>query len=56
MIEAVEIINFQPHENTVLEFAPGVNVIKGQSRSGKSSIIRSLEWLFFIKKVIASIA
>ena len=47
MIDAIELENFQSHQQTILEFDPGVNVIKGRSHSGKSSIIRGLEWLFF---------
>ena len=42
MIESLHIQNFQSHEDTLLEFSPGVNVIIGQSDSGKSSIIRAL--------------
>ncbi len=44
MIKTIEINNFQSHSNTVLEMSPGVNVIKGRSNSGKSSIIRALRW------------
>jgi exonuclease SbcC len=44
MIETVEIKNFQGHECTILEFDKGLNVIKGTSHSGKSSIWRALRW------------
>ena len=49
MIRELRIRNFQSHENTVLQFHPGVNVIVGPSDSGKSSILRSLRWVLFNK-------
>jgi exonuclease SbcC len=49
MIKTLEIVNFQSHENSVLEFVPGLNVVSGTSDSGKSAIIRSLIWAFFNK-------
>jgi chromosome segregation ATPase len=45
MISKLEIINFQSHRNTVLEFYPGVNIIIGTSDYGKSVILRALEWI-----------
>lgn len=45
MIERLEIENFQSHKKSVLEFAPGVNVIVGPSDTGKSSIIRAFKWI-----------
>ena len=47
IIDTIEIINFQSHKHTTMEFVPGVNIIKGTSHSGKSSIIRALRWLYF---------
>lgn len=44
MIRRIKIQNVQSHANSTLEFAPGVNVIVGPSDSGKSAIIRSLNW------------
>lgn len=44
MIEQVRLQNFQSHEDTKLNFEPGVNVIIGQSDSGKSAIIRAIRW------------
>ncbi|MDO5716697.1 MAG: AAA family ATPase [Tissierellia bacterium] len=46
-IQSIELHNFQSHENTFLEFHPGVNVIVGASDVGKSAIIRALKWVFF---------
>lgn len=44
MIKQLRIQNFQSHEKSELEFSDGVNIIVGQSDSGKSAIIRSLRW------------
>ena len=44
MIKFLEIQNFQSHEESNLEFDPGVNVIIGNSDSGKTAIIRALRW------------
>jgi len=45
MIIKVEIENFQSHKNTVLEFAPGTNVVIGESDAGKSAIFRAINWV-----------
>ena len=45
MILKLNLENFQGHENTAFEFCPGVNAITGQSDSGKSSVLRALNWL-----------
>lgn len=45
MITDLEIANFQSHKNTSLSFHPGVNVVVGQSDTGKSSIIRAINWV-----------
>jgi len=42
MINKLTIKNFQSHNNSKLEFGPGVNVICGSSGHGKSAIIRAL--------------
>ena len=47
MIESLGIRDFQSHENSILEFDPGVNVIVGQNDSGKTAIIRALYWVCF---------
>lgn len=44
MLEQLEIVRFQSHDHTLLEFDKGVNVILGESDVGKSSIIRSINW------------
>jgi len=47
MIKRIRIENFQSHRNTELKLSPGVNMIVGESDSGKSAIIRALRWIFF---------
>ena len=43
MIEAIELIHVQGHVYSLLEFVPGLNIIKGESHEGKSSIARAFE-------------
>lgn len=45
MIKKLNIKNFQSHKNTQLKLHPGVNVIIGETDSGKSAVIRALRWL-----------
>ena len=45
MIKSIRLKNFQSHKESTLDVCNGVNVIKGQSHSGKSSIIRALYWV-----------
>lgn len=45
MISFIELRNFQSHQNSHLDFHPGVNVITGTTDSGKTAIIRGLRWL-----------
>jgi len=49
MIDKLTIKNFESHKRTTLEFEDGINVIVGQSDTGKSSVLRALYWLFFNK-------
>ena len=45
MIEQITLTNFQGHQDSIFELNPGINVITGDSDSGKSSVIRALFWL-----------
>ena len=42
MLKSLHITNLQSHQDSLLEFEPGVNVIIGDSRKGKTSIFRAL--------------
>jgi len=43
MIKQIHIKNFQSHRNTILDFAPGINGIIGESQSGKTAILRAIK-------------
>lgn len=45
MIDSIHLKGFQSHQDTLIEFCPGVNLILGQSDHGKSSILRIVEWV-----------
>lgn len=47
MIQSLAIHNFQSHRDTTLDLVPGINIMVGQSDSGKSSILRALRWLLW---------
>jgi exonuclease SbcC len=46
-IEELELVDFQTHKKTVLRFSPYFNVIVGSTRSGKSSVVRALDFLLY---------
>jgi len=45
MIEKLIVRNFQSHSDTELDFASGVNVIVGPTDSGKTALLRALNWV-----------
>ena len=45
MLKKIKLKNFRSHENTVLEFHKGVNVIYGLGQSGKTNILRAINWV-----------
>lgn len=47
MIKEIRLKNFQAHQDTVLELHPGVNVVAGSSNSGKSSVLRAINWAVY---------
>lgn len=49
MINSLKLKGFQSHINSKLDFSPGLNVIIGETDSGKSAIIRALKWVLFNK-------
>ena len=44
-IVKVELHNFQSHEDTVVDFSSGLNIIIGESNNGKTSIMRAIMWV-----------
>ncbi len=45
MLKNIHIRNYQSHRDTTLEFHKGTNIIVGPSDSGKSAILRALNWI-----------
>ncbi len=45
MIESIKIRNYQSHRLSILNLSGGVNVITGISQSGKTAILRALNWV-----------
>ncbi|BBW98944.1 AAA family ATPase [Geobacillus subterraneus] len=45
-IEKIEIENFQSHEHSVIECSQGLNVFVGESKQGKTAVLRALSWLY----------
>lgn len=45
MLKSLELKNFQSHEYSRFEFSPGINSIIGSSDSGKSAVLRGLDWV-----------
>lgn len=46
-IKNVELINFQSHNHTEIEFDRGLNVFLGNSDAGKTAILRAIKWALF---------
>ena len=46
-ITKVHLENFQSHKKTSLEFDRGLNVILGNSDSGKTAILRAIKWALY---------
>ena len=42
MIKTLTLSNFQKHKQLVLEFSKGVNVLRGETDTGKSAVIRAI--------------
>lgn len=51
MFKSLSLKHFRSHRESSLNFHPGVNVIVGLSRSGKTNIFRALRWLAFYRPV-----
>jgi len=47
MLEEIYLTDFCSHEDTFIQFTPGVNAITGQSDAGKSNILYAIQWCMF---------
>lgn len=45
MIKSIAMKNFQSHKDTTVIFCDGINAIVGLSDSGKTSILRAIDWV-----------
>lgn len=45
MLDHLFVKNFQSHKEALVEFVPGVNAIIGDPNSGKSALLRALQWI-----------
>ncbi len=45
MIESIKLINYQSHIDSSITFDSGINCIIGQSDSGKSAILKAINWI-----------
>jgi len=43
--ESITLENFQSHENTTVNLSDGFNVLLGESRQGKTSLLRAFRWV-----------
>ena len=46
-VEELTLKDFQTHKNTTIKFSPYFNVVIGSTRSGKSSMVRGLDFLLY---------
>lgn len=47
MLSKIQLTNFQKHEDLVVDFTHGLNVIRGLNEGGKSSLMRGIAYAFF---------
>ena len=45
MIESLHLVNFETHQDTLIKFCPGINVVKGSTDQGKSTIRRAVTYV-----------
>ena len=44
-VESINLENFQSHENTTIKLSKGFNVLLGESRQGKTALMRAFRWV-----------
>jgi exonuclease SbcC len=47
MLKRIKLKNFRSHKHTELQFHKGVNVIYGLGQSGKTNILRAINWVLY---------
>jgi DNA repair exonuclease SbcCD ATPase subunit len=52
MILSLHLVNFETHKDSLIEFSPGMNVIRGSTDQGKSTIRRALTYVVFKKRSV----
>lgn len=50
-IKKIQLLNWQKHENLILDFQTDLNIISGYSNVGKSSIRRAISWVCFNENI-----
>lgn len=45
MLQKIKLNNFQSHKKTEIDLNPNINIILGKSDSGKTAIIRAINWV-----------
>src|SRR5215210_1829333 len=46
-IDRVRLVNFRQHENTEIEFGPGLTGIVGPNEAGKTTILEAIAWAMY---------
>jgi len=44
-LESVHLKGFQSHKDTKVDFVPGINLLIGPTNSGKTAVLRGLQWI-----------
>lgn len=52
MIEKLNLTNFRKHEDLVLDFIPGLNVVRGSNEAGKSTLQEAIGYALFGSKAL----
>ena len=46
-INRLRLVNFRQHENTEIEFGPGLTGIVGPNGSGKTTLLEAIAWAMY---------
>jgi exonuclease SbcC len=50
-LEWVKIVNFQKHEDLTIKFSDGLNILTGETGTGKTAIFRAIEFLYGVSNI-----